>query len=353
MKHSLGTALHWLNQHRLRVGVAVILAIGIVASVSILAAEPSNGKDFVYIEKPKPNVKVNPKFPITVTAKPKKGRDSFTVRVKIDNRTVITRTKKFSKPSDGKKKITYKFKNATHPAESQGQHQITTTMLVSGNQVAQAGGYSFTVTNKVAQQPDDSGDEETEEDESTDKPEESSPTAQPEQPATQPNPAQNPIAVPAVPDTDTSDDAADTTNPTTVIVQPSEPDKETTDDSNADEATPTDNPENNDDTVLAEDEDNPVSTTEDSGTSDSGSGSGDGSSSGSQSGSSLSGSGSGDTGSSGILPGISPSPSAGADVAGSASQIPVWQQLLLALLIFGGIGGLAYFGIRYYKNQQV
>lgn len=53
----------------------------------------------------------------------------------------------------------------------------------------------------------------------------------------------------------------------------------------------------------------------------------------------------------GNLPGISPTPSA--DVAADRATIPAWQQWLLVLVILGGVGALAYFGLKYYRENQV
>lgn len=341
MNASVHRAARWLNQHRVQVGVAVVIAVAVVAAVSTFAA-PTTSKDFAYIEKPRPGWKVKSKFPITVSAKPKKGRKTFTVQVMIDQKTVITRTKKLEKPSDGKKKIRYHFKSTSHPAVKPGQHRIAVSMFGDGKRVAQAGGYTFTITSTAPNQPDDPGDEEEE----TDDPD--VPDEEPVPDAPDPDLPEEPT-LPDEPDTVDPGDGSD--SPTDIFVDepivevgpepepapepepPAEepPVEEPAPDEPTEEApTPEPDEQIGDLEGFGDDAETPAP----------------------ESDSSLSGAADAETNPEDLL-GISPTPSPSVDVASSRGAVPVWQQFLLVLAILGAIGYLGYFGFKYWREHQV
>jgi hypothetical protein len=103
----LRSSARWLKASHLRLLVSGLVAIGLIASVSLFAASSKSRDSITVIPGSGTNVSSN--FAITTSFKPRNGRQKFNVQVYLDGQLVDSRS--YGKKTSGKKQFIYVFQN--------------------------------------------------------------------------------------------------------------------------------------------------------------------------------------------------------------------------------------------------
>ena len=111
VSYSLRSGYRWVRASHLRLLVSGLLAVGLVASVSIFAASGVNADKIVTT--PKAGQAISGDFPLTAQFKPKKNRTTFNVQIYIDDQLVDSRVSTSKKKVNGKKVFKYNFQYGT------------------------------------------------------------------------------------------------------------------------------------------------------------------------------------------------------------------------------------------------